>query len=84
MPASSHLERVLHIPVDCQSPERSNTSGIFSMMSIIIAHVITGVYLCQPWLEPFTGLEDILRYGAMPRCLQYIGCVWLICMMMNG
>ncbi len=58
-------------------------SGIISVLSIIVAHVITGMYLRQPWIEPFTGMEEILRYGAIPRCLQYMGCFLLICMMVN-
>lgn len=28
-----------------------------------IAHMITGVYLRQPWIEPFTGMEAIQKYG---------------------
>lgn len=58
-------------------------SGIISVISIIVAHVITGLYLRQPWIEPFTGMEDILRYGAIPRCLQYLGCFLLIYLMVN-
>lgn len=58
-------------------------SGIISVMAIIMSHVITGVYLRQPWIEPFTGMEAILRYGAIPRCLQYSGCFLLIFLMVN-
>lgn len=28
-------------------------SGIITVITILIAHVITGVYLQQPWIEPF-------------------------------
>lgn len=58
-------------------------SGIISVMAIITAHVITGMSLCQPQIEPFTGMEAILRYGAIPRCLQYSGCFLLIFLMVN-
>lgn len=58
-------------------------SGILSVMTIIVAHVITGIYLRQPWIEPFTGMGAILRYGAIPRCLQYLGCFLLIFLMAN-
>lgn len=58
-------------------------SGIISVLVIIMAHMITGVYLRQPWIEPFTGMEDILRYGVIPRCLQYLGCFLLIFLMVN-
>ncbi len=58
-------------------------SGIISVLAIITAHVITGIYLRQPWIEPFTGMEAILRYGAIPRCLQYSGCFFLIFLLVN-
>jgi len=58
-------------------------SGVISVGVIIVAHMLTGVYLRQPWIEPFTGMEAILRYGAIPRCLQYLGCFLLIFLMVN-
>lgn len=58
-------------------------SGMISVVAIFVAHVITGVYLRQPWIEPFMGMEAILRYGAIPRCLQYSGCYLLIFLMVN-
>lgn len=58
-------------------------SGFISVMTILIAHMITGVYLRQPWIEPFTGMKAILRYGAIPRCLQYLGCFLLIFLMVD-
>ncbi len=58
-------------------------SGIISVTAIITTHIITGVHLRQPWIEPFTGMEAILRYGAIPRCLQYLGCFLLIFLMVN-
>ena len=58
-------------------------SGVISVMTIFIAHMITGIYLRQPWIEPFTGMKAILRYGAIPRCLQYLGCFFLILLMVN-
>lgn len=58
-------------------------SGIVTTISVISAHIITGVYLCQPWIEPFSGMEAILRYGAMPRCIQYWGSFLLIFFMVD-
>ena len=58
-------------------------SGILSVLSILMAHIITGVYLLQPWIEPFTGIDAILRYGAVPRCLQYSGFFFLIFLMVD-
>ena len=58
-------------------------SGIISVTAIITTHIITGVHLRQPWIEPCTGREANLRYGAKPRCLQYLGCFLLIFLMVN-
>ncbi len=58
-------------------------SGMISVVAIIMAHVVTGIYLRQPWIEPFIGMEEILRYGAIPRCLQYLGCFFLIFLMVD-
>lgn len=58
-------------------------SGVISVSAIILAHIITGIYLYQPWIEPFTGMGAIIRYGAIPRCLQYSGCFLLIFLMVN-
>lgn len=53
-------------------------SGIVTMLSIVLSHIITGFYMRQPWLEPFFSMEEILRYGALPRCLQYAACFLLL------
>ena len=53
-------------------------SGGMTIAAILIAHVITGYYLRQPWIEPFWGMSAIIRYGAIPRCLQYLACFCLI------
>ncbi len=58
-------------------------SGMLSVMVIILAHMMTGIYLRQPWIEPFTSMEEILRYGAISRCLQYLGCFLLIFLMLD-
>ncbi len=58
-------------------------SGILSVAAILTAHTISGMYLLQPWIEPFTDMAAILRYGAAPRCLQYLGCFFLIFLMVD-
>ena len=58
-------------------------SGIFTTIAIVLSHVITGFYLRQPWIEPFSGMSAILRYGAFPRILQYGGCFLLIWFLMD-
>lgn len=58
-------------------------SGIVTTFAILSAHVMSGIYLRQPWIEPFSGMEEILRYGAMPRCLQYWGSFGLLYFMVD-
>ncbi len=56
-------------------------SGAVTIITLFISHIVTGFYLFLPWLEPFESMQDIIRYGALPRCLQYCGCFLLILFM---
>lgn len=56
-------------------------SGAVTIVTLFASHIITGFYLFLPWLEPFESMQDIIRYGALPRCLQYCGCFILILFM---
>lgn len=58
-------------------------SGMLTVVALFVSHIITGFHMFQPWLEPFVGMKDIIRYGALPRCLQYCGCFLLILFMME-
>ena len=58
-------------------------SGALTVVALFVSHIITGFYMFMPWLEPFEGILDIMRYGALPRCLQYCGCFLLILFMME-
>lgn len=58
-------------------------SGALTVVALFVSHIITGFYMFMPWLEPFEGILDIMRYGALPRCLQYFGCFLLILFMME-
>ncbi len=53
-------------------------SGIITALIIFMSHVISAVVQYQPWLEPFHGTGQIIRYGAIPRFLQYAGCFVLL------
>ncbi len=53
-------------------------TGISTVIIIIISHFITGFYLFQPWIEPFTDIKLIMLYGALPRVLQYTFCLILL------
>lgn len=48
------------------------TAAAETVIGILISHAVTGFHLFQPWVEPFTGMKEILLYGAFPRILQYL------------
>lgn len=54
-----------------------------SVCNILIAHLSTCYFLMQPWVEPFTGMKNIMLYGAMPRVLQYLCCASLFYILCN-
>ena len=56
-------------------------SGVLTVVALFVSHIISAFHMFQPWLEPFVGMKDIIRYGAIPRCLQYCGCFLLILFM---
>lgn len=51
---------------------------IINTITIILAHLFTGFYLFQPWIEPFSKMEYIMLYGALPRVMQYLLCAFLL------
>lgn len=55
-----------------------NYSGMLTCVMIFVSHAVTGVYLFQPWIEPFVDMRSILQYGALPRCMQYLLCFGLL------
>ena len=58
-------------------------SGIVSLLVVVGSHVITGFYVLQPWLEPFMGVENIIRFGAIPRIMQLGLCFSILVVLMN-
>ena len=50
----------------------------YIVAALSVYHIITGFYVFMPWIEPFVGVGEIVRYGALPRCIQYAGCFLLI------
>lgn len=56
-------------------------SGIVTGFVIVISHFITGFHLFQPWIEPFLDMKSIMLYGALPRLMQYLLCLVLLCML---
>lgn len=57
-------------------------SAVTTCVAIVVSHAATGLYLFQPWIEPFIGMKSILQYGAVPRCMQYLLC-FVFLMMIN-
>ncbi|CUU49628.1 sensor histidine kinase [Clostridium beijerinckii] len=56
---------------------------IESVFNIVIAHLLSSYFLMEPWVEPFTGLKNIMLYGAVPRILQYLCCGCLFYILCN-
>ncbi|WP_026885740.1 sensor histidine kinase [Clostridium beijerinckii] len=56
---------------------------IESVFNILIAHLLSFNFLMEPWVEPFTGLKNIMLYGAVPRILQYLCCGSLFYILCN-
>ncbi|WP_238900189.1 histidine kinase [Clostridium sp. YIM B02500] len=56
---------------------------IESVFNILIAHLLSFYFLMEPWVEPFTGLKNIMLYGAVPRILQYLCCGSLFYILCN-
>ena len=56
---------------------------IESVFNILIAHLLSFYFLMEPWVEPFTGLKNIMIYGAVPRILQYLCCGSLFYILCN-
>lgn len=56
---------------------------IESVCNILIAHLFSFYFLMEPWIEPFTGLKNIMLYGAVPRILQYLCCGSLFYILCN-
>lgn len=53
-------------------------SGAITVLAILISHIVSACVQYMPYLEPFHGMGDIVRYGAVPRILQYAGCFVLL------
>lgn len=58
-------------------------SGAFHFAVILGAHIITNFYVLQPWLEPFMGMKNIIRFGVAPRMMQLGVCFWILVVLMN-
>ncbi len=54
---------------------------IWSVINIILSHLITCFVILQPWIEPFKDPKMIMWYGALPRVLYYLICAGIIIML---
>ncbi len=58
-------------------------SGIVNFVIIAAAHIVSSFYVLQPWLEPFTGLKNVIRFDLIPRIMQLGVCFALLLALMN-
>lgn len=58
-------------------------SGVFNLIVVIGAHIVSAFFVLQPWLEPFAGVQDILRFGVIPRVMQLGLCSGILVLLMN-
>lgn len=58
-------------------------SGIVNLIAVTAAHIISAFYVLQPWLEPFMGLKDVLRFNIVPRLMQLGVCFGILVVVMN-
>lgn len=58
-------------------------AGVLNFVVIVGAHIVTIFYVLQPWLEPFSGVENIIRFGIVPRIMQLGVCFGILVILMN-
>lgn len=58
-------------------------SEFINFVVVIVAHLISAFYVLQPWLEPFIGLRNVLRFGIIPRVMQLGVCFVVLVVLMN-
>ncbi len=49
-----------------------------SLVSLVVAHLISVNFVAQPWIEMFTKTGDIVRFNLLPRLLQLLACYFII------
>lgn len=58
-------------------------SGVVNFVIVIVAHFVSALYVLQPWLEPFLGIKNVIRFDLIPRILQLGICFVLLLVLMN-
>lgn len=58
-------------------------SGVTNFVIVIAAHLVSALYVLQPWIEPFMGIPSVIRFGLIPRILQLGICFVLLLVLMN-
>lgn len=58
-------------------------AGVINLVSVIAAHIVTVYFVLQPWLEPFVGVENIIRFCIIPRVMQLGACFVILVVLMN-
>lgn len=58
-------------------------SGAINFIIVVAAHFVSALFVLQPWLEPFIGIEDVIRFDLIPRIMQLGICFVLLLVLMN-
>lgn len=58
-------------------------AGVVTFIVLVISHIISAFHVLQPWIEPFIGLEDVVRYDILPRTMQLGVCFTILLVTMN-
>lgn len=58
-------------------------SGAVNFLVLVAAHIVSNFFVLQPWVEPFTGMGNIVRFGILPRVMQLGVCFWILVILMN-
>lgn len=58
-------------------------SGAINFIAVIVAHFVSALYVLQPWLEPFMGIKNVIRFDLVPRIMQLGVCFVLLQILMN-
>ena len=58
-------------------------SGAINFVIVVIAHFVSALFVLQPWLEPFIGIKNVIRFDLIPRIMQLGICFVLLFVLMN-
>ncbi|MBO4292267.1 MAG: hypothetical protein J5898_10205 [Lachnospiraceae bacterium] len=54
-----------------------------SLLALTVSHLFSIFYVVQPWMEPFMGASEIIRYNLLSRMIQMAACFWILNVLMG-